>query len=106
VSGVLKNSLWLVGFVVACALAVAIRLDHVHNATGEWRMRPSAEPSLLRYHGHLYDRTGTAMAKDLGFVRRGKDLGGGTILAPRAQAAPPLIQVEALRRYYEYRIAG
>jgi hypothetical protein len=102
----LKNTLWGVGFVLACALAIAIRLEYVHRESGEWHLRPSAEPPMLRYHGHVYDRDGRGTFKDTGYVKNGKDLGGGTILAPVASGVPDVIQVHNLRSYYEYRLAG
>jgi hypothetical protein len=102
----LKMSLWVVGFALVCAAAVAIRLDHVHGLTGEWRMRPSAEPVLLRYHGGIYDREGTDPARQAGFRKRGQDIGGGQIFAPRSLTAPSALQVRSLGRFYDYRLAG
>ncbi|WP_017935360.1 hypothetical protein [Nocardioides sp. Iso805N] len=102
----LKNTLWLVGFLAACACAVAVRLDMVHRQTDEWQMRPSAEPSLLRYDGHFYDRTGHQPHKDHGYHKNGRNFGGGIIFAPTAQGVPVTIQVHHLHGYYDYQLAS
>ena len=102
----LKNALWGAGFLAACALAIAIRLEYVHRESGEWHLRPSAEPLMLRYHGHVYDRDGRSTFKDAGYVKSGKDLGGGHIYVPDGSGVPDTIQVHNLRSYYEYRLAG
>lgn len=103
-NGTLKKLLWVLGLLVACGVAVAIRLDYVHNESGEWRMRPSAEPRILRFDGHVYDRAGVTFVKEDGFVKHGMDTGGGYILAPASGGVPAQIQVHNLRRYYEYRL--
>jgi predicted outer membrane lipoprotein len=101
-----KNALWLVGFMLACALAVVVRLDHVHQESGEWRMRPAADPLTLRYHGHVYDRVGVAGGSDPDFVKHRDDLGGGIIFAPRGVGAPASIEVDDGATFYDYRLAG
>lgn len=102
----LKNTLWLLGFLVACACAVAIRLDMVHRQTDEWHLRPSAEPLLLRYDGHLYDRGDRQRRKDPGYQQNGQNYGGGTIFAPMTLGVPVTIQVKHHRHFYEYRLAS
>jgi hypothetical protein len=106
VSQTLKWVVWTLGFVVVLGAAVAIRMDYVHRESGEWRLRPSAEPRMLRFDGHRYLRDGVGEVKDAGFVKHGEDLGGGYILAPATGAAPSEIQVRNLKTYYDYRLAG
>jgi hypothetical protein len=105
VNGTLKKSLWAFGFLLVCGLAVVIRLNYVHSESGEWRMRPSAEPRILRFDGHLYHREGVGFVKQAGFVKHGTDLGGGYIMAPPDGGVPPLIQVHNLRSFYDYQLA-
>ncbi|WGL50822.1 hypothetical protein P5P86_12690 [Nocardioides sp. BP30] len=102
----LKNTLWVLGFVAACAVAIAVRLTVVHRESGEWRLRPSAEPMLLRFDGHVYDRTGLDLHKEHGYLVHGRDLGGGDILAPADSGAPVSIQVHNLSRFYHYQLAS
>lgn len=106
VSQTLKWVGWILGFVVVLAASVAIRMDYVHRESGEWRLRPSAEPQMLRFDGHRYLRDGTDEAKVPGFTKHGKDLGGGYILAPASGSDPGEIQVHNLRRFYDYRLAN
>lgn len=105
-SHTLKWASWILGFVAVLAAAVAIRLEHVHQDSGEWRLRPSAEPQMLRFEGHRYLRDGIVTVKVQGFTQRGKDLGGGTILAPATTGTPAEIQVRNLKRFYDYRLAS
>lgn len=97
---------WILGFAVVVAAAVAIRMDYVHRESGEWRLRPSAEPQMLRFDGHRYRRDGIDSVKVTGFTKHGWDLGGGSILAPATTGTPGEIQVRSLRTYYDYRLAG
>jgi hypothetical protein len=100
--------MWLLIFLLACAAAAGIRLVHVHRESGEWRMRPSAEPPILRFNGHVYNRVGSGATKEIGFVKGVDDLGGGKIFAPRGAGVPETIQVRDrdLNRFYEYQLAG
>jgi len=102
VNATLKKTLWVVGFLAVCAIALAIRLNYVHNESGEWRMRPSAEPRILRYDGHVYDRAGYGFVKKAGYFKHGMDLGGGYLFVPEKHGVPREIQVHNLRRYYDY----
>lgn len=101
-----KNILWVLGFLAACGCAVAIRLDLVHRQTDEWHLRPSAEPLVLRYDGHLYDRGDRELHRDPGYHQNGRNYGGGTIFAPTADSVPVTIQVKHHHHYYDYRLAG
>jgi hypothetical protein len=101
-----KWVIWILGFVVVLAASVAIRMEYVHRESGEWRLRPSAEPQMLRFDGHRYLRDGTDEGKVKGFTKHGQDLGGGHILAPATAGTPGEIQVKNLDVYYDYRLAG
>lgn len=97
---------WILGFLVVVAAAVAIRMYYVHRESGEWRLRPSAEPQMLRFDGHRYLRDGVDQVRMTGFTKHGQDLGGGIILAPARPGRPDQIQVRSLKRLYDYRLAG
>jgi hypothetical protein len=105
-SHTLKWAVWTLGFAVVLAAAVAIRLDHVHRESGEWRLRPGAAPQMLRFDGHRYLREGTGQVRVRGFTQHGQDLGGGIILAPATTGTPGEIQVRSLTRLYDYRRAS
>ena len=106
----LKFVLVVGGFALVCALAVAFRMYRVNEQTGEWRMRPDADPPILYVDGHLYRRTHRVPARLpwLHATSKDTDLGGGLLLLPTSSTdtAPAIIQVRTHERFYDYRLAG
>lgn len=94
-----------VAVLVVASLALAMRLQHVHDETWEWRLQPTATPPLVHYDGRDYRRSGAP--PDLTDLRhRGTTPGGGTIYAPTGVRTAVTIVVVDGRHAVSYGLMG
>lgn len=78
---------------VVVAGAVGVRLEHVHEETGQWGLLAwAAAPARISTLDRSYDRSRQAPETSAaGYVREGETKGGGTILVPAEPVGIPLV---------------
>jgi hypothetical protein len=94
--------------VAVALIALGVRLVHVHEATWEWTLRPSAAAPLLAYGDRDYKRSRPDPGVEPSFERIGTSLGGGAVFGPPLphENAPVYLQVRDGDVVYGYVLLG
>ena len=97
---------WTVGLAVVCAVALGLRVWHVHDETWDWRLLPAAAPAKVQFSGRDYARGAETSEVEPGFVRRGETAGGGTVYTTPGHLTPLVLDVVDGSRVVTYSLMG
>jgi hypothetical protein len=89
-------------------LGVVARAAHVHAATWEWSLSPSAASPKVQLDGRDYLRGAPETSRPRDLVAIGRTMGGGTILITgnRGPDAPTVIYVMSGTSLTSYVLSG